>query len=163
MGITIIVAQAKNRTIGVKGTLPWHLSADLKRFKQLTTGNTVIMGRKTWDSIGKSLPNRKNIVITRNSDLILEDAQTVTSLEAALHAAPNDSEKFIIGGAEIYNLAMSIVDTIEMTLIHEDVSGDTYFPLVNSNVWKESKRSEHQDCKSDLNYSFITYKRVNTL
>ncbi|MBA4739515.1 MAG: dihydrofolate reductase [Burkholderiales bacterium] len=162
MGTTIIVAQAKNRAIGINGTLPWHLSADLKRFKQLTSGHTIIMGRKTWDSIGKPLPNRHNIVITRVHGLILEGAQTVTSLEAAIDVASNESEKFIIGGAEIYNLAMPIVDTIEMTLIHEDIQGDTYFPPVDSNTWRESNRSEHQDNKSGLDYSFVTYKRIST-
>ena len=97
MGITIIVAQAKNRAIGIDGALPWHLSADLKRFRQLTSGHTIIMGRKTWDSIGKPLPNRHNIVITRTQDLVLEGAQTVTSLKAAIQVASNELEKFIIG------------------------------------------------------------------
>ena len=162
MGTTIIVAQAKNGAIGVNGALPWHLSADLQRFKQLTIGNTVIMGRKTWDSIGRPLPNRRNIVITRTHGLSLEGALTVTSLEKALDSASNNLEKFIIGGAEIYNLAMPLVDTIEMTLIHEDVEGDTYFPSLDSNAWIESMRSEHTDDKSGLNYSFVTYKRINT-
>ena len=143
MGTTIIVAQAKNGVIGVNGALPWHLSADLQRFKQLTIGNTVIMGRKTWDSIGRPLPNRRNIVITRTHGLSLEGALTVTSLETALDSASNDLEKFIIGGAEIYNLAMPLVDTIEMTLIHEDVEGDTYFPSLDSDAWIESVSYTH--------------------
>jgi len=161
MGITIIVAQAKNRAIGINGALPWHLSADLKRFKRLTTGHTIIMGRKTWDSIGRPLPDRHNIVITRAQGLVLEGAQTVTNLAAAIQAASNGSEKFIIGGAEIYNLAMPIVDTIEMTLIHQNIQGDTYFPTIEPDIWKASKRSEHQDDASGLNYSFVTYKRIN--
>ena len=161
MGITIIVAQAKNRAIGIDGALPWHLSADLKRFRQLTTGHTIIMGRKTWDSIGKPLPNRHNIVITRTQDLMLEGAQTVTSLKAAIQIASNELEKFIIGGAEIYNLALPIVDTIEMTLIHQDIQGDTYFPPVDPNIWEASERSEHQDDASGLGYSFVTYKRIS--
>lgn len=161
MGITIIVAQAKNRAIGIDGALPWHLSADLKRFRQLTSGHTIIMGRKTWDSIGKPLPNRHNIVITRTQDLVLEGAQTVTSLKAAIQVASNELEKFIIGGAEIYNLALPIVDTIEMTLIHQDIQGDTYFPPVDSNIWEVSEHSEHQDDASGLGYSFVTYKRIS--
>ena len=161
MGITIIVAQAKNRAIGIDGALPWHLSADLKRFRQLTSGHTIIMGRKTWDSIGKPLPNRHNIVITRTQDLVLEGAQTVTSLKAAIQVASNELEKFIIGGAEIYNLALPIVDTIEMTLIHQDIQGDTYFPPVDSNIWEVSERSEYQDDASGLGYSFVTYKRIS--
>jgi dihydrofolate reductase len=161
MGITIIVAQAKNRAIGIDGALPWHLSADLKRFRQLTSGHTIIMGRKTWDSIGKPLPHRHNIVITRTQDLVLEGAQTVTSLKAAIQVASNELEKFIIGGAEIYNLALPIVDTIEMTLIHQDIQGDTYFPPVDSNIWEVSERSEHQDDASGLCYSFVTYKRIS--
>ena len=161
MGITIIVAQAKNRAIGIDGALPWHLSADLKRFRQLTSGHTIIMGRKTWDSIGKPLPNRHNIVITRTQDLVLEGAQTVTSLKAAIQVASNELEKFIIGGAEIYNLALPIVDTIEMTLIHQDIQGDTYFPPVDSNIWEVSERSEHQDDASGLGYSFVTYQRIS--
>jgi dihydrofolate reductase len=92
---------------------------------------------------------------------VLEGAQTVTSLKAAIQVASNELEKFIIGGAEIYNLALPIVDTIEMTLIHQDIQGDTYFPPVDSNIWEVSERSEHQDDASGLGYSFVTYKRIS--
>ena len=160
MGITIIVAQAQNGIIGNNGTLPWHLSADLKRFKQLTTGNTVIMGRKTWDSIGKPLPNRHNIVITRSANLPLKGAQTASTLEAAIHMAPEGIEKFIIGGAEIYKLALLLASTIEMTLIHKEVSGDTSFPDVDFTNWKELGNTQHHDETSGLSYSFITYQRM---
>ena len=160
MGITIIVAQAQNRTIGNNGTLPWHLSADLKRFKQLTTGNTVIMARKTWNSIGKPLPNRHNIVITRSANLPLKGAQTASTLEAAIHMAPEGIEKFIIGGAEIYKLALLLASTIEMTLIHKEVSGDTSFPDVDFTNWQELGNTQHHDETSGLSYSFITYQRM---
>jgi len=160
MGITIIVAQAQNGIIGNNGTLPWHLSADLKRFKQLTTGNTVIMGRKTWDSIGKALPNRHNIVITRSVNLTLNGAQTAATLEAAIHMAPEGLEKFIIGGAEIYKLALMLASTIEMTLIHKEVSGDTSFPDVDFTNWQELDNTQHHDETTGLPYSFITYQRM---
>ncbi|MDA0237536.1 MAG: dihydrofolate reductase [Proteobacteria bacterium] len=160
MGITIIVAKALNRTIGNNGTLPWHLSADLKRFKQLTTGNTVIMGRKTWDSIGKPLPNRHNIIITRSAHIALNGAQTASNLEEAIHMAPEGLEKFIIGGAEIYKLALPLVSTIEMTLIHKEVPGDTFFPDIDFTSWHELSNTQHHDETSDLSYSFVTYQRI---
>ena len=159
MSIIIIVAQSKNGTIGVNGALPWHLSDDLKRFRKLTTGNTVIMGRKTWDSIGRPLPDRHNIVITRTPELCLEGAQTVTSLEEALRVAPIGLDQFIIGGAEIYNLALPKADSIEMTLIHKDVAGDTFFPLLSEESWRKSVGIEQVDEKSGLQFSYVAYHR----
>ena len=160
MGITIIVAKAKNGTIGNNGTLPWHLSADLKRFKRLTTGNTVIMGRKTWDSIGRPLPTRNNIVITRSAHLSLNGAKTASTLEEAIHMAPEGLEKFIIGGAEIYKLALPLINTIEMTVIDKEVAGDTYFPDIDFTSWEEVSNTLHHDETSDFSYSFVTYQRM---
>ncbi len=159
MSIIIIVAKSKNGTIGVNGTLPWHLSDDLKRFRKLTTGNTVIMGRKTWDSIGRPLPDRHNIVISRTSELSLEGAQTVTSLEEALRVAPTGLDQFIIGGAEIYNLALPRADSIEMTLIHKNVAGDTFFPVLSEENWGKSVGVEQIDEKSGLKFSYVAYHR----
>ena len=159
MQTTIIVARSKNGVIGKDGDLPWHLPEDLKRFKSLTTDHAIIMGRKTWDSIGRPLPNRQNIVITRDSTKQFEGATLAPTLDAALEIVEPHRSPFIIGGSEIYRLALDVTQTIEMTLIDAEVDGDTFFPDLNPNDWEEIKRSLQLDEKTQLRYAFITYQR----
>ncbi|WP_142603972.1 dihydrofolate reductase [Solitalea koreensis] len=158
--INIIVAKANNNAIGSKNTLIWHLPADLKYFRKLTTGNTVIMGRKTYDSIGKPLPNRRNIIITRNVDLMIDGCEVVNSLEAALTLSTSDEKVFIIGGADIYRQSMEFAHTLYVTEIHNEFEGDSYFPKIDSNKWIEVTREDHlKDEKNTLDYSFVIYNR----
>ncbi len=159
MQTTIIVARSKNGVIGKDGDLPWHLSEDLKRFKSLTTDHAIIMGRKTWDSIGRPLPNRQNIVITRDSTKKFEGATSVPTLDAALEIVEPHRSPFIVGGSEIYRLALDVTQKIEMTLIDAEVDGDTFFTDLNPNDWEEIKRSPQLDGKTQLSYAFITYQR----
>ena len=159
MQTTIIVARSKNGVIGKDGDLPWHLPEDLKRFKSLTTNHAIIMGRKTWDSIGRPLPNRQNIVISRDSTKKFEGATLAPTLDAALEIVEPHRSPFIIGGSEIYRLALDVTQTIEMTLIDAEVDGDTFFPDLNPNDWEEIKRSLQLDEKTQLRYAFITYQR----
>ena len=126
--IKIIVATSKNRVIGDSNSLIWHLPADLKRFKEITTGNTIVMGRKTFESIGRPLPNRRNIIITRDITYDVEGCEVVNSLEEALMICNNNC--FIIGGGEIYSQTISIADQIYLTQVHEDFDGDTTFPEI---------------------------------
>ena len=127
--ITIIAAASENNVIGNDNKLIWHLSDDLKHFKNLTKDHHVIMGRKTFESMPKALPNRTNIVITRNKDYVGENITVVQSLEEALNIAKDDSQPFIIGGGEIYNLAIEIADRIELTRVHSEFNGDAFFQL----------------------------------
>ena len=124
--VKIIVAMSKNRVIGDSNTLIWHLPEDLKRFRHLTTGNTIVMGRKTYESIGKPLPNRRSIIITRDPDYKVEGCEVVNSLEEALLLSNSDC--FIIGGGEIYRQVIDISDRIYLTLINKEFEGDTSFP-----------------------------------
>ncbi len=161
MNINIIVAAAKNNVIGKDNDLIWHLSADLKRFKQLTTGHTIIMGRKTFESIGRPLPNRTSVIITRQKDYKADDCIVVNSLQEALKAAEKENEVFIIGGGSIYEQAISIAHKIYFTLVHNTFEGDTFFPVINTKQWKEIKREEHQpDEKNPYAYSFIDYVKT---
>lgn len=149
--VNIIVAHSTNNVIGKDNQLIWRQSADLKRFKALTTGKTVVMGRKTYDSIGKPLPNRRNIVITRQN-IEIPGCEVVNSIEDALQL---DSEIFILGGGEIYKKSIILADKIYLTKIHTNVEGDTYFPEIG-NEWKvESEESFTKDDKNQYDYSFI--------
>jgi len=158
--IALVVAMAENRVIGKNNQLIWHLPADLKFFKNLTTGHPIIMGRKTYESIGKPLPNRTNIVITRQPDFKAEGCLVAHSLNEALMMAQQlDSEIFVIGGAEIYRQAMFLADTIYLTKVHHQFEGDTFFPEIDSILWKEVSREKHEpDEKNSYPYSFVTYK-----
>ena len=161
--ITIIVAIAENGAIGYKGDLIYHLSADLKRFKQLTTGNTVIMGRKTFQSLPKgALPNRRNIVLTRQKDLSFPGAEVYSSLDEALTHCTRDEKTYIIGGAQIYILALQLADELEITLVHDTpVQADTFFPEFGSDEsWHLVNREDHDaDDRNPFPYSFITFRR----
>lgn len=158
--ISIIVAMAENRVIGVNNTLPWRLPADLKHFRQLTTGHHVIMGRRNYESIGKPLPDRTNIVVTRNPAYQAPGCVIRHSLDDALHIAGNDPEIFIIGGAEIYRQALDKADRIYLTLVHANIAGDTFFPEFDAREWNESSRLRHEaDEKNPHACSFVTYER----
>lgn len=160
--LTIIVAAGENNAIGKDNDLIWHLSDDLKRFKSLTNGHHIIMGRKTFESFPKPLPNRTHIVITRQSDYKAPDGVIiVNNLEDALDAARNDKQPFIIGGGEIYKQAMPIVDKLEITRVHASFeNADTFFPEIDDSRWQEVSRTTHDaDEKHAYAFSFITYLR----
>lgn len=157
--ISLVVAIAENDAIGKDNQMPWHLPADLKHFKNITTGGTVIMGRKTYESIGKALPNRENIVISRQKDYHLADAKTVNSLEEAIKISEG-KELFIIGGAEIFKLAMSLAHRIYLTRIHQNFEADTFFPTINTDDWAEKDKEAHlPDEKNKYAYTFSTLNR----
>lgn len=157
--ITIIVAAAENNAIGKDNKLIWHLSNDLKRFKSLTNGHHIIMGRKTFESFPKPLPNRTHVVITRQSDYkVPEGVKVVNSLDAAIEASKSDSQPFIIGGGEIYKQAMTIADKIELTRVHSTFEADAFFPEIDTSIWKETSNEFHKrDENHDYEFSFITY------
>ncbi|MCL4154758.1 UNVERIFIED_CONTAM: hypothetical protein GTU68_064970 [Idotea baltica] len=159
--ITIIVAAAENDAIGKGNKLIWHLSDDLKRFKSLTNGHHIIMGRKTFESFPKPLPNRTHIVITRQNDYKAPDGVIlVNSMEDAIDAAKNDSQPFVIGGGEIYKHALAYADKIELTRVHESFEADTYFPKIDTSIWKETANVFHKkDANHNHEFSFLTYKR----
>jgi len=159
--LTVIAAVARNGVIGVDNRLPWHLPADLKHFRALTMGHTVIMGRKTWESLPdkfRPLPGRQNIVITRNADYRSEGAVVVGSLPAALAATQGD-EAFVIGGAELYTTALPLADRLQLTEIDAAFDGDTHFPAVDPNEWRETARDAHTD-DAGLGYAFVSYERT---
>ncbi|MEM6298886.1 MAG: dihydrofolate reductase, partial [Bacteroidota bacterium] len=145
MKISLIVAQSQNRVIGRDNDLPWRLPTDLKRFKRLTLNHFILMGRKTFDSIGKPLPKRTSVVISRNPDLKIEGAVVENSLEAALQRAreAGEEEVFIIGGAEIFKLALPLADTLYLTQVEAEVEGDVLFPELNPANWEETLRETH--------------------
>jgi dihydrofolate reductase len=154
MNITIIAAVSSNGVIGINNTLPWSLPKDLKRFKSLTTGHTIVMGRKTFESIGKPLPNRRNIVITRDTNWCHEGVEVLNNI---LEITQLTEDVFIIGGSEIYKQSMGIADKLEITLIDKDFEGDTYFPEIEHLMWKEENRESFNN--GEFDYHFITYKK----
>jgi len=158
--ITIIAAIGKNGELGKDNDLIWHLPNDLKRFKKITLGHHVIMGRKTFESLGKPLPNRTTIIITRNSNYKVDNCIIVNSLEAALKVAEADPYPYILGGAEIYQQAIKIADSLDLTLVDANFEADAFFPQIDYSIWKETSR---QDYKADedhkYGYSFVTYKK----
>jgi len=139
--------------------MPWHFSEDLKRFRRLTMGHHIVMGRKTWESIGRLLPGRKHIIVGRKSGYDVPGAKVVDSLEAAIAAARDDSEIFVIGGGELYALVLPIADRIYATEIARKYEGDTYFPELEEGKWRETVRETHEDAASALRYSFVTLER----
>lgn len=158
--ISIIVAMAKNRTIGVNNTLPWRCPEDLKHFKALTMGNHMIMGRKTYDSIGKPLPGRVTVVVTRDRNLKLEGCLIAHSLSDAIAVCAKDSQIFIVGGAEIYAQSLEFANTLYITEIQQEVSGDAHFPEFDTSQWSEiSREMRSQESPSPLDYHFVTYRR----
>ena len=160
--ITMIAAVAENNALGKDNKLIWHLSDDLKHFKNLTKGHHIIMGRKTFESLPKALPNRTNVVVSRQKDYTAEDAHVVHSLEAALALAQEDERPFIIGGGEIYRQGMAFADCIELTRVHEEFEADTFFPEIDTTVWREVWRENHdKDEKHAHAFSFIRYEKID--
>ncbi|WP_299286567.1 dihydrofolate reductase [uncultured Mucilaginibacter sp.] len=160
MLISLVVAVAANNAIGKNNKLLWHLPADLKHFKQITTGHTVFMGRKTYQSIGKPLPNRRNIVISK---IVKEIAgcEVVPSMEEALLLADKNEEAMVIGGAEIYKLALPKANRIYLTKVHYEFEADTFFPEIDPNQWQETQREDFPaDEKNPFPYSYITLNRL---
>jgi dihydrofolate reductase len=158
--ISIIVAMAQNRTIGINNTLPWRCPEDLKHFKALTMGHHMIMGRKTFDSIGKPLPGRTTVVVTRNQSLKIDGCIIAHSLQEAIAACRGDDEIFIVGGAELYTQALPLADTLYLTEIQQNVTGDAHFPSFKTNNWQEiSREARSQTSPQALDYHFITYQR----
>ncbi len=162
MTISIIAALASNSVIGRGNQMPWHLSADLKRFKALTMGHHLIMGRKTFESIGRPLPGRTTIVVTRQSDFSAPDVVVAPSLDAALDLARGDGEVFIAGGADIYEQMIHRADRMYLTRVHADFDGDALFPDFDDVTEWSLVDSEHHepDGTNPLPYSFLTYERV---
>jgi len=163
MKITLIAAVAENRVIGRDGGLPWRLPDDLRRFKQRTLGHIVIMGRRTYESLAAPLPNRPAIVVSRNRDLDAAEATLANSLDEALDIARGrgEDEVFILGGSEIYAIALPLADQLELTIVHAEIEGDTYFPEFDPAAWTitEDQRREADD-RHEHPFSFRCYKRV---
>lgn len=160
MIISLIAAIGKNRIIGNKNALPWSLPADMKHFKELTAGKPVIMGRKTFESIGKPLPNRTNIIITHNQNYKAEGCTVVHSPDDALKAAENHEEVMVIGGARIYKEFLPKADKMCLTLIDADFEGDAYFPEYSIEEWEETAYEEHErDKDNPYNYTFLVLTR----
>ena len=159
--LTIIAAIGKNNALGKNNQLIWHLPADLKRFKKVTTGHHVIMGRKTFESLGKPLPNRTTIIVTRDKNYFAEGCIVVNSLSDAIKTASCDQNPFILGGADIYKQSMKIADVIDLTIVHHAFDADVYFPEIDKNIWKETFREDfYKDQKNKFDYSFVKYKRI---
>ncbi|KNY09837.1 dihydrofolate reductase [Achromobacter piechaudii] len=156
--LTLIVAYSTNRAIGRDNALPWKLPGDLAHFKRSTLGHPIIMGRKTWDSLGRPLPGRANIVISRNPDFTAAGATVVPTLQAAIDACGDVAEAFVIGGAQIYAQALPLAQRVLATEVHADVEGDAFFPLLPSFQWKEVSR-EPQPAENGYDYDFVTYQR----
>tara|TARA_B100000780_G_scaffold270781_1_gene230971 strand:+ start:353 stop:844 length:492 start_codon:yes stop_codon:yes gene_type:complete len=161
--ITIIAAIGLKNELGKDNDLIWHLPADLKRFKKVTTGHAIIMGRNTFESIGKPLPNRRSIIITRNTSYQKEGCEVVHSLEDAIELIEDQDDAFIIGGAQIYKEAMekNLVDQLDITKVHQHFDADVFFPSIGLETWKELSREYFSmDEKNLHNYSFLSYKRI---
>jgi dihydrofolate reductase len=158
--ISIIVAVANDGVIGGGGDLLWRISEDLRRFKSITSGHTVIMGRKTFDSIGRALPNRRNIVITRNSEWSAAGCERASSVEEAIGMCDPTEEVFIIGGGEIYRQAFALADKLYITHVEGDFEGDTYFPAISADEWSAvSEERYERGEKYDGAFSFVDYVR----
>ncbi|WP_283788557.1 type 3 dihydrofolate reductase [Bermanella sp. WJH001] len=166
MKLALIAAYAQNRVVGIDNKLPWHLPEDLKYFKRCTSGKAIIMGRKTYESIGRPLPNRTNIVITRNPAFKADGVKVVTSLNDAIElaAAVNEvngvDEIMVIGGAAIYELTLPMADRLYLTHVHAQVEGDAYFPEVDFSNWREVERADYASSETNpYDYSFVVYDK----
>ena len=161
--ITIIAAIAKNNALGKDNDLIWHLPADLKRFKKITSGHHILMGRNTFESIGKPLPNRTTIIITRNEDYVKDGCFIANSLEEAIEMAEDDEQIYIIGGAQIYKYALenNLADALEITLVHQEFEADVFFPEIDRSVWQSVEKEDFKaDEKNKFDYSFIRFEKI---
>ncbi|MDY0200371.1 MAG: dihydrofolate reductase [Bacteroidales bacterium] len=160
--ISVIVAVAEDNVIGANNNLIWHISDDLKRFKALTTGHSIIMGRKTFESIGRPLPNRQNIVVSRNPNLEIEGCTVVPSLQAAFALSAKESEVFVIGGGELYRQALPLASKLYLTKVHKAFEGDTFFPDISMDEWREVYTEKGKPTDTDgLEFTFINLERVS--
>ena len=155
--ITIIAAIGENNELGLDNKLIWNIKEDLKRFKKLTTGHSIIMGRKTFESISKALPGRLNIVLTKNKNFKFKDVSIASNIHEAIELTKDDEQPFIIGGSEIYSLFINMAQTMELTRVHDSFKADTFFPDINFGKW--NKIYEEKFNFDNLPYSFITYKK----
>ena len=162
MKISLIVAMASNRAIGLNGQMPWHLSADLKRFKQITLGSPILMGRKTYEAIGRPLPGRENLIISRNADYQQTGCRVFSEIDSALAYAKSSAELFVIGGATLYEALLPDADYLYLTLIDKPFAGDTFFPQIEYADWQQLSREDIADDVSvNFAYSFIKMVRRN--
>ena len=157
--ITIIVAASENSVIGYKNALPWHISEDLKNFKKITINHSVIMGRKTFESIGKPLKDRRNIVISRDKKLKIEGVEVVNSLDDAVCRTKDENEIFIIGGEQIYKIALPIATNMNITRVYSTIEGDAFFPTFENSQWKILSQNDLES-NEGLKFSFIDYERI---
>lgn len=160
--LTIIVAMDAQRGIGIDNKLPWNLKEDLAHFKRLTTGHPIIMGRKTFDSIGRPLPNRRNIVVTRNLEWQHDGVEAVGSLEAAI-ALLEDAPGYVIGGTQIFEGALPLTGRLVVTEIAHTFTCDTFFPVIDRRMWKEVARESHHCAENGFDYAFVTYDRATAI
>jgi dihydrofolate reductase len=158
--INVIAAMARNRVIGINNTLPWRLPADLQHFKALTMGHHIIMGRKTYESIGKPLPGRTTVIVTRDAAYQAAGCVTVNSIAAAIAACGNDADIFFVGGADLYGQVLSRADRLYLTEIQADYAGDAHFPAFDRALWCEVERREYTS-QDGLGYHFVTYQRCH--
>ena len=162
MKISIVVAMASNRVIGLNNTMPWHLSADLQNFKKITMGKPILMGRRTFESIGRPLPGRKNIIVSRNKDYKQQGCLVYNSIDEALENCRDEEEIMIVGGACFYETMLPVADRIYLTQIHKHFEGDTFFPEFDSSLWREIERMDFNDDQNvAFDYSFITLEKIN--
>jgi len=160
--ISIVAAMTPERVMGHNNKMPWHLPADLKHFKEVTWGKPIVMGRKTFESIGRPLPGRENIVITRNRTLSIEGCTVVHSLEEAFEVLKDHSEIMVVGGADIYEQVLPLANTLYLTRIHQSFEGDTYFPAWDAKLWQEVQCEYHDsDADNPHPYTFFKYERTH--
>lgn len=158
--ISIIVAMARGRVIGGDNKLLWHISEDLRRFKSITMGCPIIMGRKSYESIGRPLPGRQNIVLSRDENLKIEGCEVVGTIDEAIGLCQKDKEIFIIGGGQVYAQAMDFADRLYITYVEKEYQGDTFFPEIDPNVWQESSRQDFErGDKFEAPFSFVDYTK----
>ena len=159
--ISIIAAVADNGIIGDKNAIPWHLPADFKYFKETTMGKTVVMGQKTFDSIGRALPGRKNVILNNNPEAVAPDGCFLAkSIDELLEMTKSDGEVMICGGASVYRQLLKLASRLYITFVHHDFEGDTYFPEIDKTQWREVKRTDNQpDTKNPYPYSFVIFER----
>lgn len=160
--ISLIAAMAKNRVIGIRNTLPWQLPADLQHFKKLTLGHPVIMGRKTFESIGRPLPGRLNIIISRSSYNAPAECKVVDSIASAIALCAGHDEAFVIGGEQLYRQALSVADRLYLTEIDAEIEGDAWFPEFDLHAWQETQRESHYDSDNGYRYHFVIYQRTDS-
>lgn len=161
MKISLIVAMASNRAIGIDNRLPWHLPADLRKFKQITMGSPILMGRKTYDSIGRPLPGRTNIVISRDPSYRQPGCQVFNEIDKAIESCSHLPEIFVIGGSSFYQAMLPLADTLYLTEVKQEFAGDTFFPEIHPEHWLEMEREDiHDDPDVAFSYSFLKLERV---